>query len=170
MLQQMQYLGKTFSKNIRHFCTQYEMISLLKIPQGIDLSKPHHVAKATQFKDAINNGRIVNDKDYFQWQGFLLCHGTDVEIESDNWLDDMLQISMEPTLHSEVNSNLHGIPLHQRSSMTTLRCIIKRMVVKNQEAHYALETYIKPSSSSVPGRKCTHCLSLPQGCRAGPWG
>jgi hypothetical protein len=75
---------QTILNNIHHFCTQYNMTSLLKIPQGIDLSKPHHVAKATQFKDAINNWQDLDNKDYFQWQGFLLCHGMDVEIESDN--------------------------------------------------------------------------------------
>jgi hypothetical protein len=47
------------------------------------------------------------------------------------------------TLHSDVNSDLHGIPLHQRGSMTTLHCIIKHMAVKNQEGRNALETYIK---------------------------
>jgi hypothetical protein len=134
---------QTILKSIRHFCMQYDMISLLKIPQGIDISKPHHVAKATQFKDTINDWQDLNNKDYFQWQGFLLCHGTDFEIESDNWLDDVLQISMEPTLHSEVDSDLHGILLHECGSMTTLCCIIKCMVVKNQEACNTLETYIK---------------------------
>jgi hypothetical protein len=162
MLQQIHYLAKPFSKAYIVFCSQYNMISLLKIPQGIDLSKPHHVAKATQFKDAINDWQDLDDKDYFQWQGFLLCHGTDIEIESDNWLDDVLQISMEPTLHSEVNSDLHGIPLHQRGSMTTLRCIIKHMVVKNQEACDALETYIKTFNIKVfPGENVpTACLCL----------
>jgi hypothetical protein len=42
-------------KSIRLFCTQYDMTSLIMIPQGIDLSKPHHVAKATSFKDAIED-------------------------------------------------------------------------------------------------------------------
>jgi hypothetical protein len=56
------------------------MISPLKIPQVVDLSKPHHVDKATQFKDAINNWQDLVDKDYFQSQGCLLCHGMDVEI------------------------------------------------------------------------------------------
>jgi hypothetical protein len=134
---------QTILKNKRHFCMQYNMISLLKIPQGIDLSKPHHVTKTTQFKNDINNWQDLDNRDYFQWQGYLLCHGTDIETESDNWLENVLQISMEPSLHSEVDHNLHGIPLHQCGSMTTLCCIIKRMVVKNQEVHNPLETYIK---------------------------
>jgi hypothetical protein len=144
---------QTILKSIHCFCMQYDMISLLKIPQGVDHSKPHHVAKATQFKDTINNLQDLDDKDFFQWQGFLLCHGTDVEIESDNWLDDVLQISMEPTLRSEVVSDLHGIPLHQRGSMTTIRCIIKHMVVRNQEVRNALETYIRPLTSKCSQEK-----------------
>jgi hypothetical protein len=126
------------------------------------LSKPHHVAKAIQFKDAINNWQDLDDKDYFQWQGFLLCHGTDVEIESDNCLDDVLEISMEPALCSEANCDLNGIPLHQRGSMTTLCCIIKCMVLKNQDARDALETYIKTFDINVfPGENVpTACLCL----------
>jgi hypothetical protein len=153
---------QTILKSIRCFCKQYNMISLLKIPQGVDLSKPHHVAKATQIKDAINNWQDLDDKDYFQWQGFLLHHGTEVEIESDNWLDDVLQISIEPTLCSEVDSDQHGIPLHQHGSMTTLHCINKHMVVKNQEARKALETYIKTFDiKEFPGENVpTACLCL----------
>jgi hypothetical protein len=33
-------------KTIRKFCTQYDMTSLLLIPQGGDLSKPDQVARA----------------------------------------------------------------------------------------------------------------------------
>jgi hypothetical protein len=36
-----------------------------------------------------------------------------------------------------------SMPKQQRSAITTLRCIIKRMVVKNQEVKDALEKYIK---------------------------
>jgi hypothetical protein len=42
------------------------------IPLGIDLSKPHLVAHATHFKDAIKDWQDLQDVDYFQWQEFLL--------------------------------------------------------------------------------------------------
>ncbi len=46
---------QTILKSICCFCMQYDMTSLLMIPQGqVDLSKPRHVAKATHFKDAID--------------------------------------------------------------------------------------------------------------------
>jgi hypothetical protein len=50
-------------KNILTFCTQYDRVSLLLIPQDIDLSMPHLVAKARHFKDAIDDWLTLEDKD-----------------------------------------------------------------------------------------------------------
>jgi hypothetical protein len=50
---------------------------------------------------------------------------------------------METTLCVEIESDIIGITIQQRGSITTLRCIIKRMVIKNQEAKDALENYIR---------------------------
>ncbi len=103
----------------------------------------HHVVKATWFKDDVDDWQDLNDKDYFQRQEYLFWHGTDIKLKSDNWLDDVLQLMMEKMLHSEVESDLKSIPKIQSGSIATLQCIIKRMVVRNQEAWDALGTYIK---------------------------
>jgi hypothetical protein len=63
---------QTTLKRISHFCQQYDMTSLLKIPQGIDFSQPQQVAKALSFKDAIDDWQELDDKMYFQWQEFIL--------------------------------------------------------------------------------------------------
>jgi hypothetical protein len=107
-------------KSIRLFCTQYDMTSLIMIPQGVDLSKPHHVAKATSFEDAIKDWQDLSNNNYFEWQGFLLRHSTELELESNNWLDDALHLSMEKTLFSEVKSNFNSVPKNQHGSITTL--------------------------------------------------
>ena len=73
----------------------------------------------------------------------MLWNCTDVEIESDNWLDNVLNLSMDKTLCAEVESDIISIPKHQRGAITTLCCIIKHMVVRNHEARDALENYIK---------------------------
>ncbi len=132
------------------------------IPQGVDLSKPHHVLKATNFKDAIEDWQDLSDNNYLEWQEFLLRHSTELELESDNWLDDVLHLSMEKTLCSEIESDLSSIPKHQRGSVTTLCCIIKQMVMRNQEARDALKTYIKTFDiTKFPGENVsTACLCL----------
>jgi hypothetical protein len=114
-------------KSIRLFCTQYDMTSLIMIPQGVDLSKPQHVAKATSFKGAIKDWKDLSDNKYFEWQEFLLWHSTELELKSDNWLDDVLHLSMEKTLCSEVKSDLNSVPKNQPGSITTLQCIIKHV-------------------------------------------
>jgi hypothetical protein len=138
------------------------MTSLIMIPQGVDLSKPQHVAKATSFKHAIEDRQDLSDNNYFKWQEFLLRHSTELKLESNNWLDDVLHLSMEKTLRSEVESDLNSIPKHQRGSVTTLCCIIKQMVVRNQEARDALKTYIKTFDiTKFPGKNFpTACLCL----------
>jgi hypothetical protein len=153
---------QTILKSIRCFCSQYNMTSLIMIPQGVDLSKPHHVAKAIRFNDAIEDWHELSDADYFAWQEFVLGHGTDIKLESDNWLDNVLHLSMETTLCSEIKSDLNSIPKHQHGSVTTLCCIIKRMVVHNQEAQDALKNYIKTFDiTKFPGENVPiACLHL----------
>jgi hypothetical protein len=138
------------------------MMSLLKIPQGIDFSQPQQVAKAFSFKDAINDWKELEDKMYFQWQEFILSYSTAIEVESDNWLEEVLHLSMEKTLRAEVESDINCIPLRQRGSITTLRCIIKRMVIKNQEAKDSIKNYIQTFDiTKFPGENVpTACLSL----------
>jgi hypothetical protein len=114
-------------KLIKKFCIQYDMLSLLKIPQGVDLAQPYQVAKAVLLKDAIDDWQDLDDTDYFNWQEFILRNGTNVELKSDNWLDNSLLMSLEKTLWAEVESDLCSLSLSRRGSLTNLCCIIKQI-------------------------------------------
>ncbi len=159
---------QTILKSIRCFCTQYNMTSLIMSPQGVDLSKPCHVTKATRFNNAIEDWHKLSDADYFAWQEVVLQHGTNIELESDNWLDNLLHLSMEKILYSEIESDLNIFPKHQHGSVTTLCCIIKLMVVRNQETQDALENYIKTFDiTKFPGKNVpVTCLRLKAVARA----
>jgi hypothetical protein len=86
---------------------------LLLIPTRADYSKPHQVAKATNFKDAIKDWHSLDDANFFNLQEIILCHGTSTELESNSWLDDTLQLSMEKMLSAEVKSDIFNIPHYQ---------------------------------------------------------
>ena len=130
------------------------MEPLIKIPVGIDLSNPLLVKKSsTKYLNAIEHWQQLEDKDYFDWQEFILTFGAASELESNNWLKDTLLLSMDKTLRHEVESDMSGFPKNKRGAITMLRCIIKRMVVKNQEAKDALESYIKDFNiTNFPGK------------------
>jgi hypothetical protein len=104
----------------------------------------------------------IEDSDYAIWQEFILRYGSDVEVESDAWLEGTLLLSMESTLRAEVESDLKSLPVNQRGALTMLRFIIKRMVIRNQEAWDALEEYIKLFDiRNFPGENVpTACLKL----------
>jgi hypothetical protein len=52
-------------------------------------------------------------------------------------------MSLDKTLLGEVESDLCSLPISQRGSLTTFCCIIKQLVIKNQEARDALEEHLK---------------------------
>jgi hypothetical protein len=52
-------------------------------------------------------------------------------------------MSLDKTLHAEVESDLCSLSISQQGSLTTLCYIIKQLVVKNQEARDALKEYLK---------------------------
>jgi hypothetical protein len=59
---------------------------------------------------AIDDYDKIDDSLYCKWQEFINRHGSEVELESNSWLKDTLHLSMEPTLLSEVESDLKCLP------------------------------------------------------------
>jgi hypothetical protein len=133
------------------------------IPQGISSSfTPTCITSSTVWLHAIDDFDRLEDHHYSAWQEFILRHGTPVEIENDEWLEGTLLLSMEGTLRAEVESDLKGLPLTQCGALTMLCFIIKRLVVRNQEAWDALELYVRTFDiRNFPGENVpTACLKL----------
>jgi hypothetical protein len=153
--------SQTILNAIHRFCIQYDMEPIIKIPVKIDLSNPLNV-KNSKTRNAIEDWQQLEDKDYYEWQEFILTYGAAAELESNNWLEDTLLLSMDKTLRSEVESDMSMFPSIKRGAITMLRCIIKRLVVKNQEAKDALESYIKDFNiTNFPGENVpSACLRL----------
>ncbi len=91
---------------LKHYCIQYNMNPILMIPQGVDFKNPENVSRAHEFFNAIDDWHKLENKDYCQWQEFVLLYGSSVEVESDNWLEETLLLSMETTLCSKVESDM----------------------------------------------------------------
>jgi hypothetical protein len=153
--------SQTILNAIHRFCIQYDMEPIIKIPVKIDLSNPLKV-KASRTMNAIADWQQLDDKNYHDWQEFILTYGAAAELESNNWLEDTLLLSMDKTLRSEIESDMSMFPSNKCGAITMLRCIITRLVVKNQEAKDALESYIKDFDiTNFPGENVpSACLRL----------
>ncbi len=150
-------------ENLKCYCIQHNMNPILMIPQGVDFKNPANVSRACDFFNVIDDWQKLEDEDYFQWQEFVLLYGSSVEVESDNWLEEVLLLSMETTLHSKVESDMKSLPLQKQKGAITMLCfIIKCMVLRNQEAKDVLETYLKTFDiTAFPGKSAPiACLRL----------
>jgi hypothetical protein len=76
--------------------------------------QPLQVAKATKFLNGIDDWQQLQDTNYYDWQAFILKHGSAVELESDSWLEDTLLLSMDKTLRTEIESDISGFPKTQQ--------------------------------------------------------
>jgi hypothetical protein len=96
------------------------------IPQGMSSAfTPACINSSIKWLHAINDFDRLEDNQYSAWQESILRHGTAVEVESDDWLEGTLLLSMEVTLCAEVESDLKGHPENHRGAITMLRFIIK---------------------------------------------
>ncbi len=147
------------------------MVSLILLSHGISSElSPAHITLSTRWLNAIDDYDVLKDYQYAAWQEFILRHGTDMEIKSVEWLKGILLLLMEITLHAEVKSDLKSLPVNQWGAITMLRFIIKRMLVRNQEAWDTLEEYIKMFNiHNFPGKKCPHHLSQVEGSQCCAW-
>jgi hypothetical protein len=116
--------SQTILNAIHRFCIQYDMETIIKIPVKIDLSNPLKV-KTSRTKNAIEDWQQLDDKNYHDWQEFILTYGAAAELESNNWLEDTLLLSMDKTLRSEIKSDMSMFPSNKRGGITMLCCIIK---------------------------------------------
>ncbi len=150
-------------QGIKQYVVQDDMTSIIMIPKGVSsLFTPTSITSTTVWLDAIKDYDKLKDSNYSAWQEFILHHGLDVKIESDSWLEGTLLLSMESTLCAKVESDLKCLLENQRGAITMLCFIIKRMVIRNQEAWDALEEYINTFDiRCFPGENVpTTCLKL----------
>jgi hypothetical protein len=136
--------SQTIIQGINWYIIQYDFLSIIMIPHGISSAfTPTSINSLTKWLHAIDVFDRLEDHRYSAWQEFILRHGTDVEIKSNDWLKGTLLQFMEVTLCAEGESDLQGLPVNHRGAVTMLCFIIKRLINCNQEAWDALEDYVK---------------------------
>jgi hypothetical protein len=106
--------SQTIMNGIKRYVVQYDMTSIIMIHKGVSSrSTPASITPTTVWMNRIEDYNKIEDSNYAIWQEFILRHGSDVEVESDAWLEGTLLLSMESTLQAEVESDLKSLPVNQ---------------------------------------------------------
>lgn len=125
------------------FAQTFDMMGIFMIPNHFTLHDPSSTGLATRMTNILDDWKDVNEVDVFAWQEFILRFGSSEDLESNNWMEDTLYLSMEQSLKSEVLSDVQDVPKLQRGAVTLFYLVVKRVFLRNQEARDLLITWIK---------------------------
>lgn len=125
------------------FAQTFDMMGIFMIPNHFTLHDPSSTGLATRMTNILDDWKDVNEADVLAWQEFILRYGSSEDLESNNWMEDTLYLSMEQSLKSEVLSDVQDVPKLQRGAVTLFYLVVKRVFLRNQEARDLLITWIK---------------------------
>jgi hypothetical protein len=138
----------TIMQGIKIYIVQYDMTLIIMITKSVSLLfTPASITSAMVWLNAIDDYETLKDNHYAVWQEFISPCGSDVEIESDAWLEGTLHLSTESSLQAKVESDFKSLSMNQCGALTMLCFIIKCMVICNQEL-------------GMPFKKPSRCLTL----------
>ena len=114
------------------------MASIFLMPDIFSLSDSSLLATALEWTNILEKFGEVEADDVYRWQEFVLTYGAACDVESDNWLEDTLRLSMDSSLKSEVLSDMEELSELQCGAISIFYLVTKRMVIRNQEAADAM--------------------------------
>jgi hypothetical protein len=149
-------------KEIHNHAIKYDIMAIYHIPLVFNISDVNSVTTSHGFVNSILNWKDLQDDDCYRWQQFLNLYGSDVDIESDQWMEEFLRVSMEMALKDEVISDFDKLPTASRGAVSLFCCMVNHMVTKNKESRRNLEQWLQNFSiTSFLGENVTKaCLCI----------
>ncbi len=107
MLWKMPLNGITPSKRSTgtQHAVHYDVMAIYLVPIKFSTSDINSVTTSPDFVNAILDWKNPQDEDCFCWQEFLDLFGSNLDIESNQWMEDLFCKSMEKTPKEEVMSD-----------------------------------------------------------------
>ena len=120
----------------------YDMSAIMKIPDSFDLLSGSSILAARHFHNIVIDHKTIDEDTCRKWQEWLYAYGLFEDVESNNWMMSILELSMSKTLRAAVLSDIESLPEIQRGAITTWYFLVKRVVLRNQEGKDLLVEYI----------------------------
>jgi hypothetical protein len=133
----------TSIKDIHGHIIQYDIMAIYCVPVKFSTSDVNSVTTFPGFVNAILDWKNLKDEDCFHWQEFLHLFGPNVNIKSDQWMEEFLHKLMEKTLKDKVMSDFNELPKERCGAISLYHCMVNRMATKNKESHRNLEQWLQ---------------------------
>ena len=117
------------------------MLDPFKIPTTFDLTDPSRIAGP--FVDLLTDFHLVSDVTAQNWQEYLRLYAQDVELESDSWAAEIMELSMTDELKRLVFDDLDELDQVHVGAITIYKYMTNHMVLRNQETIDALHEWIR---------------------------
>jgi hypothetical protein len=85
-------------------------MSIFCISDAYDAFNADTASMSSTLVDSIIRWKDLQDNNYYEWHEFLTMYGSDVDLESDQWMEELLCNSMDKALNIEVLSDADGLP------------------------------------------------------------
>ena len=112
------FLWHTSIKEVHRLAVQYDIMAIFCVPTIFDTSDVNSARSSTAFVNAILDWNRLQDEDFYRWQEFLHLYGSEVDIESDQWMEEFLRKSMETAFKNEVLSDFDKLPKERRGAVS----------------------------------------------------
>ena len=122
--------------------TKFDMTSIFAVPARFD-EVAGTIEPGTKFINILEKWDGVDLKECARWTLFMNGMASDEDIESDTWAQVIMSKSMDDDLLSSVMDEFDRLEEEEQSAVTMFKIMIDIMVIRNQEALDALQTFIK---------------------------
>jgi hypothetical protein len=144
----------TSIKEIHRHTVHYDIMAIYPVPIKFSARDVTSITTSPGFVNAILDWKNLQDEDCFHWQEFLHLFGTNVNIESNQWMEEFLCKLMEKALKNEVMLDFDELPKEWHGAISLFCCMVNQMATKNKKSRCNLEQWLQYfSHSNFSGKK-----------------
>ena len=126
---------------IQKFARTFDMESIFIIPNVFDICDPLSPHQATCMSNLLTDWVTADLNTVLCWQEFLLAYGSAEDIESNNWMEETLYLSMEADLKAEVISDMQDVHVLQRGAVTLFYMTLRRVAIRHDHMSDWVKTF-----------------------------
>ena len=128
-------------RGFKNVIVENDMMTPFMIPTTFDIDDPSQLSGP--FRNLIDNFPNIPYEECERWQRYLHKFAANVEVESNNWAVEIMDLSMSSELKTLTHDDLDELDEGATGCVTMFKIITGHMVLRNQETIDALHEWIR---------------------------